>query len=667
MMAFAKLQSQTGFHASDHKAKVRRTERMLDRRKPANKARRKRYEKDPEAWLKYYGGPAMFPRPFSEGHKAIISETVNAAVTGTGTAVAAPRGEGKTTVYRGVAVYLVVKNMVRFPVLVGWKHNDAKEALKTWLRMFTDTPRFQADYPEYCQPFEHSTHATALRNLLWSDTEESTGAMVDNSLKLLTLPDSRGAIACRSAQGDAKGLTAILPDGSVLRPDFVLFDDAQDPYKAQSDEMVSKTIDRLENVFLGMAGPQKRLAAACACTVEARGDVSEHWLDRPGWRTMRIARITSWPGGGSGGDWPDEDRPEKSLWDEWNEVRLEQGEKAAVQFYLDRKKAMTKDMTVSWGHRYDKGRGEPDAMYSAMRERYDKGADVFSRAQQNDPLKRGVTLYTLTPEIVQSRATDRAAGVVPDWAQTVVAATDVNMSYALSSVIVAFGRDQTAAVAWYGLYEKPPLPIRNEETEIEQRRKLYDALAKHGREIASLPCRPNHWVIDGGGSPEGTVIQLAFNAPKICGLNATCCFGRGWYQYRPTSRKKHKVYLGEQWHRVMERRDRQWVIYHADYWREIAQRGWTGEPGAPGSCSLPKGKHNDFALQVTREILEDKGEGRSGRMEWTYSKAGGQKHDYGDCMHMAYMAAAMMGIGTGGITPRPKRYVETRKPKVRAR
>jgi len=651
-MGFATIQNQSSFNSAEHAASKRKATRQIERRKPDNPARRKRLEKDPPAWLRHYGGKAMFPYAFSSGHLAIISGTIEAARTGTGSAVAAPRGEGKTTVNRGVAVYLVVKRIVRFPVLVGWKHGDAKEALKTWLRMFTDSPEFKADYPEYCQPFEHSTHATALRNLAWADTGQITGAMVDNSLKLITLPDSMGAIACRSAQGDAKGLNAMLPDGTVLRPDFVLFDDAQDPKRADSFEAVRKTIDTLENVFLGMAGPQKRLTAACACTVEADNDVSEHWLSRPGWKTLRVSRITSWPGGGEGGDWPDLKAPVVAAWDEWNRIRLENGERAAIKHYKANKAELTAGMAVSWPERYDRGRGDPDAMYAAMWDRYDKGPEVFARGQQNLPLKRGVSVYTLTPAIVQSRAQpDRAPGVVPDWAQTVIAATDINPSYALSSVVVAFGATQTAAVCWYGLFKSPPLPVPKECTEIEKRRIIYEALAIHGRQIAGLPCRPATWFIDGGGSPEGCVIQFAFNAPQICGLQAWCTFGRGWKTYRPTAKATYRVTVGEQLHKVSERRDRQWIIYNADYWREIYQRGFTGEPGAPGSCSLPAGNHSDFAAQLCREQLAGKDD-IGGRMVWVWNTAPGP-HDYGDCMHMAYMGAAVAGIGTGGQVVRP--------------
>ena len=192
------------------------------------------------------------------------------------------------------------------------------------------------------------------------------------------------------------------------------------------------------------------------------------------------------------------------------------------------------------------------------------------------------------------------------------------------------------------------MPVRKEMTDSEKRKRIYEALAAHAQQLAGLPCRPNLWIIDGGGSPQGTVIDLAANAPRICGLESVCAFGRASRQYRPTG--KHRIVAGEQLHRVVERREKQWVIWNADYWREAAQKAWTGSPGSPGSCSLPKGRHEDFALQVCREQLAGKDE-VGGRTIWVWDTAPGP-HDYGDCMGMAYMGAAMSGIGTGGAQVR---------------
>ena len=637
--------------------------RAIPRRECEDPARRARLEKTPPQWLRHYFA-AAFPHPFSSAHKDVIQNCLWSAEHGAGSAAAIPRGDGKTTLYFGLGLYLIATRLIRFPVLVGEKHSDAASAIEGWLAMLSSNDVFAADYPELCQPFQQSTHATAMKNLTWEDTGESCGAMVKTMHKVIILPDSIGAIAARSAQGDAKGLYAMMLDGSRLRPDFLLFDDAQDPDQAGNAKYVQKRFDKLKNVFMGMAGPSKRLTVAAACTVEQEGDVSCKLLEFPGWRTVRRPRITSWPGGSTGGDWEcDIDDPQRAMWDEWDRIRRVDGQPACKRFFRRNRKSMSKGMTVLWRHRYDREQSVC-ALDDAMYDWYNLGADVFARAHQQQPIRHGITLYTLTTAVIESRATDRPAGIVPEWSQKVVGATDINPSYALTSVVVAFGPNQTGAVVWYGLYTKPPMPVPKEATEIEKRRIIYEALSIHGRQLAALPCRPDMWFIDGGGSPEGCVIQFSVNSPQICGLPSWCTFGRGWKNYRPTSRKSHKVEVGEQLHAVRERRDRRWLIYNADYWREVAQRGWTGEPGAPGSCSLPKGHHGEFALQASREQLQGKEE-VGGRMVWVWNTEPGP-HDYGDCMHMAYMGAAVMGIGTDGAqAPAPQPRSRWRRKHVR--
>lgn len=662
MAGFGVLHSQSK-SAADKIAEKRRASRVIFESEETKEmiARRKKMEADPEKWLVHYGGSAMFPFPFSRGHKAIIKETIEACKLGSGSAVAAPRGEGKTTVLRGVAVYLLATRRVRFPVLVGWKHGDAKAALQSWLRMFTESERFREDYWKISKPFCHSTHATALKNLCWSKATRPTGAMVDNALKVITLPDSLGAIACRSAQGDAKGLSAIMPDGSILRPDFILFDDAQDPRKADNPTMVRKTIDVLENVFLGMGGPQTRITAAAACTVEAKDDVSCHWLSRQGWRSTRISRIEKWPGGLSGSDWPKGSEEYKKMWDEWNSLRVGVSEQDALKHYTKNKRKMTKGMEVSWSERYDRNRGDPDALYSAMRDYYDQGPHIFSRGQQNNPIQQGVTLYNLTPAVIQSRVGDRDPGDVPNWSVVKIAATDINASYGLTWSLVGFGRDQTAGVIGYGIY---PTSVPNTATPAEWEAQVYEALVKHGQQLAALPCRPDTWFIDAGGTAFDVVIRFAANSIRACGLQAIACTGRGAKNYRPYG----KTVLGtprEQCHMSMDAHRRRWVAFNADYWRERAQKSWTGSVGAPGSCSLPRGQHRDFAEQICREQLQGKAD-IGGSTVWVWNTAPGP-HDYGDAMTMCFMGAAFAGgIGTGGarFATAPRAYRETRRPRV---
>jgi hypothetical protein len=433
--------------------------------------------------------------------------------------------------------------------------------------------------------------------------------------------------------------------GKVLRPDFVLIDDPQTRESAESESQCNQRERIITGDVLGLAGPRKKISAVMPCTIVQPGDLAARFLDHerhPEWggETCRLVD-----------KWPDE---QDGMWAEYARlyrtgISEGRGNQEAFDFYRANRARMDKGAEVAWAQRIRDG--EISALHTAQNLLLEMG-DQFWAEYQNEPRARSSSVYLLTPELILSRTTDRPPGVVPEWAQTVIAATDVNRSYALTSAIVAFGADQTSAVLWYGVQK---IKVSNDLPEPQKRKLIYEALAEHGGKLAALPCRPNQWVIDGGGTPEGLVISLAANAPKICGLNAVCSFGRAGKLYRPTAKATFRVRAGEQLHLVTERRDRQWLIYNADYWREIAQRGWMGAPGAPGACSLPAGRHHDFADQICREQLAGKDE-IGGRMVWVWNTAPGP-HDYGDCMQMAYMAASQGGITSAGATPTTKRKV----------
>jgi hypothetical protein len=626
--------------SNDRVDRFRKKEREIELPPIEDERRRARLERNTAAWLRWYL-PNAFPWPFAKSHHALIEGIEWAAKTGEGFSDAEPRGQGKSTVARGVSVKLAATGVVRFPVLVNWKHADAKDALGLWLKTLCDNPRFAADYPEICAPFIRSTHATALKNLTWAHNGNKCGAMIDTLNKVITLPNSIGAIAARSAQGDAKGLNAMMPDGTILRPDFVLFDDSQDPSAADKPNAVRSTIDKLENIFLGMAGPQKRLCCALVGTVEHEDDVVDYFLKRKGGRHNRVSRIIRWPDGSQGGTWESaEGCPIRRLWDEWREIyNGEGGQAEANRFFRKNRKVMTGKMEVNWVHRFDHAK-DVCAIDAAMHDWYHLGEDVFARGQQNQPLAVGTDLYTITPKLICDRVDiSRNPGEVPDWCVKVLAATDVNPSYGLTTIVAGFGNDERSAVMWYGVHRTS---INNDVTDAEKKRLVMAALEVHGRQLAALPCRPSLWGIDGGGSPQDTVITFCANSMRTVGIEAITMFGRAWRMYHPSSRdrKFEQVFIRS------ESRLRQWAIWNADYWREIAQRAWIGAVASPGSCDLPKGNHREFAEQICREQLAGKAE-VGGTCSYIWRTQPGA-HDFGDDMAMLYALAATAGIGTGG-------------------
>jgi hypothetical protein len=168
------------------------------------------------------------------------------------------------------------------------------------------------------------------------------------------------------------------------------------------------------------------------------------------------------------------------------------------------------------------------------------------------------------------------------------------------------------------------------------------------------------WIVDAGGAQFDVVLRFASESARLGCVQAVAATGRGARNYKPWG----SGVVGkprEQCHLASDTRGRKWLAWNADYWKEIAQRAWTGSVGAPGSCSLPAGQHGEFAEQICREQLAAKAE-MAGAMRWEWRTQPGP-HDYCDCMAMAYMGAAWGGIGTGGQVVQRK-YVETRRCKV---
>jgi hypothetical protein len=199
---------------------------------------------------------------------------------------------------------------------------------------------------------------------------------------------------------------------------------------------------------------------------------------------------------------------------------------------------------------------------------------------------------------------------------------------------------------WYGIHNDPPLPCSQDDSPAVISRAVKEALAAHGAQLAAQSFRPAQWVIDGGGTPQNTVIDFAAVSAKACGLQALCAFGRDTRQYRAAGRKGQHIVARENCHMVQESMSRRWLVFNADAWREAQQKGWTTAPALPGSCSLFEGYHEEFAMLVASEQLSWKQETPAGlRYEW-HTMPG--RHDFGDCMTMAFAAAAFGGIGTGG-------------------
>ena len=659
--------------------KVRRVRRVVLHTDPPRERQIARDEREKSLldWIQYYGR-STFTSPFSRNHLKAIAALEAAIREGGQIAFAMPRGEGKTSLCRWTAIYCQATGLRQFIVILAATEPLAVKLLEEIKDEWRDNEWLDEDYPHITTPMRKAEgKPLKAKQMLWRDFTPlglsiKAGEMVLPTSTDEGQPNGRGGKVTRASAvpyksnggrlissgltGAFRGVRAKLRDGRIIRPDFVLIDDPQSRESATSDAQCMMRERIIMGDVLGLAGPQSRITVVMPGTIIRRGDLMHRFLDHeihPEWQGMVTQAVVRWPDA------------QETLWKEYQRLYkagLSSGDgiEAAREFYISNREAMDKGAVLSWEHRIHPGDISP---LQTIQHELIKFGDQFDSEFQNAPKAEHQLMLALTPDLIMSRAEpDRMAGAVPEWARVIIALTDINPSYALTTAVVAFGEYQRAAVLWYGTQA---MNVTLDVTEEEARRAIYEALAEHGRGLAQLPCRPGGWYIDGGGSPKGTVITFAAHAQRICGIVAWCAFGRASRQVRTAAGKGRVIVKGEELLQVTESLEQRWIIWNADYWRELSHKAWKGSPGAPGSCSLPKGDHREFAEQICREQMTGRGE-VGGQTIWTWFTAPGA-HDYGDVMAMAYMGAAHSGIGSGAVLPtkrQTQRGKQRRRPKV---
>jgi hypothetical protein len=309
---------------------------------------------------------------------------------------------------------------------------------------------------------------------------------------MIVLPVGLGCIGGSTINGNIRGLNHPQDDGTVLRPSIALLDDVQDRQTAKSPVQVADTCAIIDGDVAGCGDPGRDMPMLMACNCIAPGDVSEHYLTHAEWHALRVPCVEAWPDG-----WADSKSRCRELWEQWHERFLSgRGDRT---FYRQHRREMTHGMKLSAPAAFKGAEKCPDAYYGVMRMYHRMGHEAFMAERQQEPEDQIAQAgpYTLRPEIILSRATKRAPWERPDWVTRVYASSDINPSYALSSVVQGFGEDQSDAVLWYGLHHLD-IAVRD-MTPVEYGRSLYPELVKHGQFMASSPCRPEAWALDAGG------------------------------------------------------------------------------------------------------------------------------------------------------------------------
>ena len=581
----------------------------------------------------------------------LVLKMQQAILNGGQLAVQFTRGAGKTTWTIIALVWALLYGHRRFPVCIAASSSMAKTVRKGIFTLLAEAPGILADFPPVPTALRKMNGAVQKGMAL---TYQGRNVGFESGEVALVLPDLRdengvrldaacGAIvACRGVGGSVRGLNI-----RGNRPDFVLFDDPQTQKDAHSASAIQRIDHYIHSDALNLAANTATVAAFMTITPQCADDLAQRIADRalhPNWSVSICPFLTHIT--------PGFDEAADAFCEEFNvDAALGDFTRARSRAWYRGHRDLFAGVEAVDDHAFDKT-FELDAVHHALNKIAAIGRPAFDAEYQMQPVRQ-TAAFQISDRLILSRIRrDTSPGVVPDNAVFVAIATDINPSYALSSVAVAFDVKLTAQVVAYRL-TRLHIPMDIPEAEFDRR--VYEALAAHGREVAEWGIKPTRWGVDAGGRQFSPVTAFAPNSLSLSGLAAIPMLGRAGRNWNPFVRS-----------RIRDARDstvlcrdsdgRIWLAWNADEYKERAQRAWSAEVGAPGGLSLFDGRvdHTQFAVQVANEILMEKRSirQRDGRDGFEYKWQTKEPHDFGDCLAMCYALAAADGLSS---TPQPTR------------
>lgn len=303
----------------------------------------KSLEKFAHTYLPHYVNPkgwdyATWRANLSESQRYLFKRVPEKVLSERGTtdAVAAPRGEMKTTIgSQASALWCICYGLKHFMPLIADTYDQAAaimEAVKAELEV---NPRIAMDFPDI-----------AGKGRVWSEGV----ILTRNDIKM-------------QAFGAGKRMRGLRH--GPHRPDFVLLDDLENDENVATPAQRDKLWSWLNKTVLNLGGPDGSLDVLSVGTILHYDSVLARVLANPLWCTRKFQAIIRFP-----------DRMD--LWDRWEEVLRNDGEESADAFYAEHRDDMERGALVSWP--------KVRPLEALMRIRARGGHSAFDSEFQNDPV-----------------------------------------------------------------------------------------------------------------------------------------------------------------------------------------------------------------------------------------------------------------------------------------
>jgi hypothetical protein len=647
---------------AERKAKQRAAARDLKIPNPANIDRRLTAEESAEVWLRTYF-PDTFFQPFTTDRSRMLQAIVDAAIYGGDKAIAGARGEGKTRLAMYGGLYLMVRRLSPFVIVIGKNQKKSEGELKTIRERLQQSEMFIADYPEIGIPFR-AVGAWSSRARMQTAGGKPTGIeMASDHIILPTikrdqLPSSWPQEIEPASCGQIVASVGV--DGSIRgtnyydrRPSLAIIDDIEDREAAASDTLIGKNEEIIEQDISGLGASGRLVSRLMLCTTQNRKSIAYKYTDpklKPNWRGERFRMLVQKP-----------DRMD--LVQQYIAMRQERSSsdpdaRDAFRFWRDNKDDIERGAAISNPYSFDQ-RPHADGELlelSAVQAYYNKVADYGEKAvateYDNDPPpETGPVGNGISADIVSSRISGLARRQLPANTVSVTAAIDLG-KYACHWVICGWWKGAGGVVIDYGIAEVTGTDNTTDNEASEPM--IYKALLRWRDEMLSRP------LVDASGEERpidftlidsGTFTNAAYEFCRQVGGKFHP--SKGLANYKPRRTASPTCIPGERLHAQFLPPSKVWLYeLDVDYWKQwVHERFLTptfdeNNMLRRGSLSLfhPDGnkKHLTFAQHIAaEELVSEFKEGRGSKTFWNCVNA---NNHFFDALCMASAATEVCKV-----------------------
>lgn len=582
-----------------------------------------------------------------------------------------PRGQGKTSAAEMAALYLLATGRRKFCVIISNNARAASNILKDiWRPIVEKDTDFAQDFPDVCLPFQVCDGAYRRRQLykgVSTDIVKNNGVIQFARL----FKDDGTEFATSGSVVTVRGITSGIRGLKVgkLRPDTIILDDLQSAETAANVEQVEKINDIIKRDIMNLSSKGK-LAVLMTSTPIMPEDLCDKIEHDIAWKTTKYPAIINWP--------KDLDKhPDDGLWAQYfkifdGELTEDIPHTKSLEFYKENREQMDDGAVLFAPDRFKSQDGHISGLQALLEKRHMIGDAAFQAEMQMKP-KRYSFKLNISPRDIILKSTSTPQLVVPDGYVFVAASTDLNVSYALTTTIVAFKPDQTAHVMHH-MFTRCKIDSRLPTAEYNNA--VIDALMRLGKELKSFGIKIDGWGIDASGVPFDAVTMFAKTSMQTVGIPACAMLGRashifnGYVRSRLRDETNRTVLCGDAQEHVKAGAGKKYMFWDSDFYRMTVHKAFLAVVGASGSCTLFMGspeEHSEYAMQVCNEKLLLVQHKKDGRDVYTWRTQ--EPHDALDSTAQAFAVAASQGISgmniNTGLASQRRQIAVKKRPKIR--